>query len=290
MDSPIKVVDCLSNICLFFIIGRGVDDLQLSIAFRQLAIVGEGLLEPIADIDIGNLHCQGLSTHSLELSLVLLSILQQRDVYFHLGIGQAGILLLGRGLGDDGHAKLAQFHHGLEGFSANLAGFLGKLLGDSNGIGSEINLIVLHSKFPLFHFYYLLAYDGKKMRVYRIDHMEGVEIEEADAEGLEEFKKINLSNYTKQTFGMYDGKVESVTMRFPNNMVGTVLDRFGREVTIMKADDRHFRITVPIAISPQFYGWVFGLKNYVTIESPQSVVDGMKEMLSAVGKRYEELQ
>lgn len=85
-------------------------------------------------------------------------------------------------------------------------------------------------------------------------------------------------------------KVESVTMRFPNNMVGTVLDRFGREVTIMKADDRHFRITVPIAISPQFYGWVFGLKNYVTIESPQSVVDGMKEMLSAVGKRYEELQ
>ena len=89
---------------------------------------------------------------------------------------------------------------------------------------------------------------------------------------------------------MYDGKVESVTMRFANNMVGTVLDRFGREVTIIKADDRHFRITVPIAVSPQFYAWVFGLKNYVTIESPQSVVDGMKEMLSAVGKRYEGLQ
>ena len=140
------------------------------------------------------------------------------------------------------------------------------------------------------NFYYLLAYDGKKMRVYRIDHMEGVEIEETDAEGQEAFKEINLSKYTKQTFGMYDGKVESVTMRFANNMVGTVLDRFGREVTIMKADDRHFRITVPIAISPQFYGWVFGLKNYVTIESPQSVVDGMKEILSAVGKRYEELQ
>ena len=58
----------------------------------------------------------------------------------------------------------------------------------------------------------------------------------------------------------------------------------------MKADDRHFRITGPIAVSPQFYDWVFGLKNMVTIESPQSVVDGMKEMLSAVGKRYEELQ
>ncbi len=137
------------------------------------------------------------------------------------------------------------------------------------------------------NFYYLLAYDGKKMRVYRIDHMEGVEIEEAEAEGVEEFKKINLQNYTKQTFGMYDGKTETVTMRFPNHMVGTVLDRFGRDVMLMKADDRHFRISVPVAISPQFYGWVFGLKNMVTIEGPQSVVDGMKEMLSAVGKRYE---
>lgn len=138
------------------------------------------------------------------------------------------------------------------------------------------------------NFYYLLAYNGKKMRVYRIDHMEGVEVEEAEAEGLEEFKKIKLSDYTKQTFGMYSGELQSVTMRFPNNMVGTVLDRFGREVTLMKADDSHFRITVPIAVSPQFYGWVFGLKNMVTIESPQSVVDGMKEMLAAVEKRYED--
>jgi len=108
------------------------------------------------------------------------------------------------------------------------------------------------------------------------------------AQGLEEFKKIKLSDYTKQTFGMYGGKSETVTMRFANNMVGTVLDRFGREVTLMKADDRHFRITVPVAISPQFYGWIFGLKNMVTIEGPQSVVDGMKEMLAAVETRYED--
>ena len=139
-------------------------------------------------------------------------------------------------------------------------------------------------------FYYLLAYNGKAMRVYRIDHMEGVEIEETDAEGLEEFKKIKLADYTKHTFGMYSGKVENVTMRFYNGMVGTVLDRFGRDVTLIKDGDTHFKITVPVAISPQFYAWVFGLKNYVTIEGPPSVVEGMKDMLSAVGKRYEGAQ
>ena len=50
------------------------------------------------------------------------------------------------------------------------------------------------------------------------------------------------------------------------------------------------KITVPVAISPQFYAWVFGLKNYVTIEGPPSVAEGMKDMLSAVGKRYEGAQ
>ena len=89
---------------------------------------------------------------------------------------------------------------------------------------------------------------------------------------------------------MYSGKVENVTMRFYNGMVGTVLDRFGRDVTLIKDGDTHFKITVPVAISPQFYAWVFGLKNYVTIEGSPSVVEGMKDMLSAVGKRYEGVQ
>ena len=39
-----------------------------------LEVVGESLLEPILDIDIRNFHCQGFSAHSLELSLILLSI------------------------------------------------------------------------------------------------------------------------------------------------------------------------------------------------------------------------
>ena len=49
-------------------------------------------------------------------------------------------------------------------------------------------------------------------------------------------------------------------MRFYNGMVGTVLDRFGSDVTLIKDGDTHFKITVPVAISPQFYAWVFGLK------------------------------
>ena len=62
------------------------------------------------------------------------------------------------------------------------------------------------------------------------------------------------------------------------------------ETDLIKDGDTHFKITVPVAISPQFYAWVFGLKNYVTLEGPPSGGEGMKDMLSAVGKRYEGAQ
>lgn len=43
-------------------------------------------------------------------------------------------------------------------------------------------------------------------------------------------KKIKLYDYIKQPLGMYSGELQSVSMRLPNNMVGTVLDCFGREI------------------------------------------------------------
>ena len=42
-----------------------------------------------------------------------------------------------------------------------------------------------------------------------------------------------------------------------------------------------------VAVSPQFFAWVFGLGNYVTITEPESVVKQMKDMLGKVSKRYD---
>ena len=65
------------------------------------------------------------------------------------------------------------------------------------------------------------------------------------------------------------------------------LDKFGKEVWLSKVDDWHFKISVPVTVSPQFFAWVFGLGNYVTITAPESVVKQMKDMLDKVSKRYE---
>ena len=93
---------------------------------------------------------------------------------------------------------------------------------------------------------------------------------------------------TKNTFNMFGGKVEYVTLRFPNFQFEVAMDRFGHDIIPAKDGPDHFTVTVPVAVGPHFYGWVFGLKNYVTIMGPEHVRQGMKDMLEAVGKRYRE--
>ena len=137
--------------------------------------------------------------------------------------------------------------------------------------------------------YYLLAYDPElaQFRTYRVDRMAYLGLTDKPREGQDALAALNLENYQKQTFSMYGGDVKHVTLRVSNRMMGAIIDKFGRQNYAHPVDDRHFEVTVPVAVSPQFYGWVFGLKNYVTIVSPQDVVEGMKEHLRAVMKRYE---
>ena len=134
--------------------------------------------------------------------------------------------------------------------------------------------------------YYLLAYSDGDFRIYRVDRMTSVSIGTKEREGKDEFEKMDMPAFSKSTFGMYNGKLETVSMVFQNRMLDTVIDQFGKDIMIFKKDEGHFEVHVPVAISPQFFAWVFGLGNYVTITGPESVVNQMKEMLDKVSKRY----
>lgn len=87
---------------------------------------------------------------------------------------------------------------------------------------------------------------------------------------------------------MFGGEVTPVTMVFLNRMMDVVMDRFGRNVVVIKEDDDHFRITVHVAVSEQFYGWVFGLGKTVRIVGPEKVKEGMKKALADISARYED--
>ncbi len=137
--------------------------------------------------------------------------------------------------------------------------------------------------------YYMLAYTDEhgEVRPYRVDRMESVKVLTGVVrQGKEIFDKIDLAQYQKYSFSMFGGKPEPVSMVFQNRMMNAVIDRFGRDIMVMKEDDDHFRITVKVAVSEQFYGWVFGLGNKARIVAPEHVKQGMKNLLESVHERY----
>ena len=145
--------------------------------------------------------------------------------------------------------------------------------------------------------YYLLAYHDGKLKHFRVERMDDVKLHTIEQNGLnvivpregkEEYDKKDMSTYTNYTFSMYGGEVRKVEMVFLNRMLNTVIDRFGKDVMAYPVDKSHFKITVPVAISQQFYGWVFGLGKMVRIVGPEDVKEGMKKALADITARYEE--
>ena len=136
--------------------------------------------------------------------------------------------------------------------------------------------------------YYMLAWDSavEKMKHFRVDKMQKVALADGDREGLAEFEKVDMSAYTKSVFGMFGGKEQKVKLRFANYLVGVVLDRFGRETTIIPDGNEHFTVTLNVVVSPQFYGWVFGFGKDVEILSPENVRAEMKNQAAEILKNY----
>lgn len=121
--------------------------------------------------------------------------------------------------------------------------------------------------------YYLLAFDSAAgiIKHYRVDKMTDILVTGEKREGLEIFQQIDMAQYAKRVFGMFAGQAESVRLKFENSLVGVVLDRFGKDVMIVTADESHFSIPVTVEISPQFFGWLAGLGDQVEILSPKNV-------------------
>ena len=136
--------------------------------------------------------------------------------------------------------------------------------------------------------YYMIGYDDQAEMVkhYRVDKMTAIDSTAFDRLGKEEFEKFDMAVYSKKIFGMYGGEEEWVTLRFQNHLVGVVIDRFGKDVFIDKADEEHFSIRVNVQVSPQFLAWIFGLGSEVEILQPQSVREQFRSMLVNVKKLY----
>ena len=136
--------------------------------------------------------------------------------------------------------------------------------------------------------YYMLGYDAaaEKMKHYRVDKMVNISPAESARQGVELFDELDMSAYSKQVFGMFTGSEQSVKLRFDNALVGAVVDRFGKEIMLIPDGDEHFTVNVDVAVSPQFYAWLFAFGTMVKIISPSDVKNEMRTRAAAIVKMY----
>lgn len=136
--------------------------------------------------------------------------------------------------------------------------------------------------------YYMVAYDSeaKIIKHYRVDKMLKISVTENLREGKDKFKSFDMADYSKKMFGMFDGDEETVKLLCNNSLAGVMIDRFGKDVRMLKADDEHFTVSVKVAVSKHFLGWIIALGSGVKIVGPDAVVNKMKDELKRLNEMY----
>ena len=125
--------------------------------------------------------------------------------------------------------------------------------------------------------YYLIAFDEEegadsgRIKHFRVDKMLNLRVLDEEREGAEEYGDFDLAAFAKKTFGMYGGREVQVTLRCVNELAGVVIDRFGTGVMLIPDKEGCFTLSVPVALSHQFFGWVTGIGPGMEITAPGDV-------------------
>ena len=136
--------------------------------------------------------------------------------------------------------------------------------------------------------YYLIAYDGIRgiIKHFRVDKMLNIESSGEQREGKQMFKSFNMAAYARKTFGMYGGVEEWVRIKCDNSLAGVMIDRFGKDISMTRLNEKQFVATVDVAVSRQFMAWVIGLGDGAEIIGPESVVDEMRKEIKRLAGQY----
>ena len=137
--------------------------------------------------------------------------------------------------------------------------------------------------------YYLIAYDEEAdcIKHFRVDKMKSVEILKSKRVGRNKFREFDIAQYAKMSFGMFGGEKTTVKIAFKDDLVGVFLDRFGRDIPIKPSKKKGWSETrVDVALSDQFFGWIFALGEGVKIVGPASAVKQFTNELNELRTVY----
>ena len=136
--------------------------------------------------------------------------------------------------------------------------------------------------------YYMVGYDSDAQTIkhYRVDKMLKIQMTDEMREGKEHFKKLDMAEYSKKSFGMFGGSEQKVKLLVNNYLAGVIIDRFGKDIMMIPTDKDHFTVNVDVHVSGHFLGWIISLGEGVKILGPDEVVDQMRNEIERLSKQY----
>lgn len=131
-------------------------------------------------------------------------------------------------------------------------------------------------------FYYLVGYSEKHEKVvtFRVDRIIDLEILEEAA--LPKPENFMMADYARKIIEMYDGEEQEVELICDNELMKSVIDRFGENIHTERINDDQFKATVTVAASKTFYAWCFRFAGQMKIAGPRKVKKQYLEMAKKI--------
>jgi predicted DNA-binding transcriptional regulator YafY len=140
--------------------------------------------------------------------------------------------------------------------------------------------------------YYLVGYDenDKKMKHFRVDKIEYIRMDLETESSIHFKSKDDIPLYLGKFFNMFGSdKDEQITLLCKKGyMENVIIDRFGKNVTMMDTDKDYFTTFVRVFPSDAFLSWLIGFGDNVKITDPPYLKEKMKTLTEKIYKLYSE--
>ena len=130
--------------------------------------------------------------------------------------------------------------------------------------------------------YYMIGWSDShgKVACFRVDRMDRVSAVDEKAHS----KPIGYkeSEFYSQIFSMYDGPECEVELICINEMMNTIIDRFGSVVETEIIDEDHFKVVANVHLSNNFFGWLCALAGKIKLISPLEAIEQLHDLIQKV--------
>ena len=139
--------------------------------------------------------------------------------------------------------------------------------------------------------YYLMALEDywKNIAFFRVDRITNMSVTEENAvpittvEGYRD--GINYKELATSLPYMYSDKPAWVEFIAENYIADQIIDWFGKDIRIDKINEKQIKVTVKVSPSAMEH-WALQYAGYVTVTSPQSLVESIKTRLQTSVEKY----